>query len=362
MLPHRDDVQGHEIYMRRCFHLAEMGGSAVRPNPNVGCVIVAENRIIGEGYHRSHGGPHAEVEAIEHIPTAHRALLKRSTLYVSLEPCNHFGKTPPCTQLILGHKIPRVVVSACDPNPLMRGKSIKQLRENGLTVVQGILEEEGEFSSRHFRINRNCHRPYIILKYARSADGFIGQEGKRIWLTNPSSGVLNHTWRSEVDGILVGSQTVTVDDPELTTRYVTGPSPQRITIDRLGTLNPDLKLLADHYSTWIYTQKTPAALSGISKKRIYIEDVYNLDKMMRDLYMRGIHVLLIEGGRKILQSFIDTDLWDEARILSSPVFLEKGIKEPVLVGRKVKSYLLKDDKILIINNLKLAERLHGDSR
>ena len=235
--------------MLRCFEIALLGIGHTSPNPMVGACLVYENRIIGEGYHEKHGGPHAEVNAINSVLEEDRHLIPQSTLYVSLEPCCVYGRTPPCTNLILANKIPKVVVSTLDLSPEVAGNGIKILREHGVDVTTGILEDMGKViaASRHAIVTLD--RPYIILKYAQSANGKIGHPDKQVWFTNSISKILVHKWRSESDGILVGANTVAIDNPALTTREYFGKSPIRVILDKKGNLPSESEVFNDAAST-----------------------------------------------------------------------------------------------------------------
>ena len=304
----------HELFMRRCIQLAQCGEAGAAPNPMVGAVVVCDGKIIGEGFHRRCGGPHAEVNAINSVKDKH--LLSRSTIYVSLEPCAHFGKTPPCADLIIRSGIPRVVIGCTDPFAKVNGLGIKKLRDAGCEVVEGVLEEAcRELNHRFFTFHQE-HRPWILLKWAQSADGYIAplqatqREGK-VFFSNSVTQTLVHRLRARSQAILVGTRTALVDNPTLTTRYWPGPNPLRLTIDRHNCLPSTLHLLDGSTPTVVYTHES-------------------IEEILQDLYQRGIQSLLVEGGAKLLQSFIDAGLWDEARIETAPVRLGNGIAAPVL--------------------------------
>lgn len=334
-----------ETYMRRCFVLAARAGKHVKLNPLVGAVIVYQNRIIGEGYHRKYGENHAEVEAIQSILEEDRKFLSLSTLYVSLEPCNHQGQTPPCTNAILQNKIPKVVISCLDPNPLMSGKSIRLLQENGVHVKSGILNSQGTNLISIYKTTAH-QRPYVILKYAQSADGFIGKEGEQIWLSNPYSKVLVHKWRSEVDGILIGVNTANVDNPELTTRLYPGQSPMRIILDPNNRLKTDLKLLHDGIPLLIFTTHVHSDSRYITLPK----EKFEIKTILHELFKLGIYRLLVEGGKYTLNMFINEQLWDEARVITSPVSLNTGLKAPTIVGQIASQYKLDNNSVTVILN------------
>ncbi len=309
----------HELkYMYRCIQLAKCGEAGAPPNPMVGAVVVCNGRIIGEGFHRRCGGPHAEVNAINSVTD--KRLLSQSTIYVSLEPCAHYGKTPPCADLIIQSKIPRVVIGCADPFAKVNGLGIKKLQDAGCEVKVGVLESEClELNHKFFTFHQK-HRPWIILKWAQSKDGFIGacDTTNRIQFSNALTQTLVHRLRARSGAILVGTRTAILDNPTLTTRYWTGANPLRLTIDRKGCLPENLHLLDGSTPTVIYTQES-------------IEEILN------DLYNRNIQSLIVEGGTCLLQSFIDAGLWDEARIETSPACIGQGTVAPKLSCEKLKS-------------------------
>lgn len=304
--------------MYRCIQLAKCGETGAPPNPMVGAVVVCNGRIIGEGFHRHCGGPHAEVNAINSVTD--KRLLSQSTIYVSLEPCAHYGKTPPCADLIIQSKIPRVVIGCTDPFAKVNGLGIKKLQDAGCEVKVGVLESEClELNHKFFTFHQK-HRPWIILKWAQSKDGFIGacDTTNRIQFSNALTQTLVHRLRARSGAILVGTRTAILDNPTLTTRHWTGANPLRLTIDRKGCLPENLHLLDGSTPTVIYTQES-------------IEEILN------DLYNRNIQSLIVEGGTCLLQSFIDAGLWDEARIETSPACIGQGTVAPKLSYEKLKS-------------------------
>ena len=301
--------------MRRCLQLARCGEAGAPPNPMVGAVIVCDGRIIGEGYHRRCGGPHAEVNAINSVKE--RDLLSRSTIYVSLEPCAHYGKTPPCADLIIETGIRRVVIGCTDPFAKVNGLGIKKLQEAGCEVQVGVLEQECRELNRRFFTFHEKHRPWIILKWAQSNDGFIGKD-ERVILSNALTQTLVHRLRARSGAILVGTNTALQDNPTLTTRLWPGPNHLRLTIDRNGILPPTLHLKDNSTPTVIYSHES-------------------IEEILADLYARGIQSLLVEGGAKLLQSFIDKGLWDEARIETAPLCLGQGTKAPTLKDEQPES-------------------------
>lgn len=322
-------MQEHECYMQRCLQLAVEGLGNVAPNPLVGAVIVHEGEIIGEGYHRQFGGPHAEVEAIQNVPSERKHLLAHATLYVSLEPCAHYGKTPPCTQLILMHKIPRVVIGCIDPFNEVNGAGVKQLQNAGVEVTIPVLEKECKFLNRRFFFFHQHKRPFIILKWAESADGFLSAKGEQTKISGFISDQQVHRWRSEEQAILVGANTVRVDDPELTVRYWTGKNPVRIFIDRK---------LAIPRTAKIYNQSAPTIIINhiLDKEEgnlLFLkmpEEENLLPYLCGLLYQRNLQSLLVEGGANIINQFISLGCFDEIRqIVSQEKYLHKGVPAPV---------------------------------
>jgi len=331
-----------EQYMHRCHQLAENGFGKTEPNPYVGAVIVHQGKIIGEGFHERFGGPHAEVNAIASVFEKH--LLKESTLYVNLEPCSHHGKTPPCADLIIQMGIPQVVVAMQDPNVLVSGNGIKKLRAAGIQVKTGILEEEAKWLNRRFVTFHTQKRPYIILKWAQTKDGFIDIDRsdpaaiqKDNWITGPELKTLVHRWRTQEQAILIGYNTLVNDNPQLTVREWTGRNPQRILV--ADTL-PD-----EHYNIFGNDQKTIVfnpIQNSITEKAEYIKLDFDKDllkNILNGLFEKNISSVMIEGGRQILESFISSGLWDEARVLIGNKMFGKGLPAPVLkakteIGRK----------------------------
>lgn len=337
--------------MRRCLDLARLGRHGVGTNPMVGCVIVHEGRMIGEGYHKAIGEPHAEVNAINSVSPDDRHLLKTSTLYVSLEPCNHFGRTPPCSQRIVQEKIPRVVISCPDPNPDVSGNGARYLREHGVDVTVGILEEEGRYLIRRFLHWVGNKLPYVTLKWAQSKDLLMGVEGKQVWLSNPVSKVLVHKLRSEHEGIMVGTETVLTDNPKLNTREYPGPSPTRIIPDRKGRIPDHHPLFSDGIPTLFYSG-TPRETDASHVTVIPFDfSGDHLGDFLGDLADRHIHSLMIEGGAALLNAFIREGLWQEAWVIRVAKKLEKGIKAPLLHGSLHERVNLEGDEVLHILNL-----------
>lgn len=327
----KNKVQNHELYIRRCFELARLGAGSVSPNPLVGAVLVHEGRIIGEGWHAKYGAAHAEVNTMRSIRPQDRALVSESTLYVSLEPCCIFGRTPPCTNLILENKIPRVVISCLDQTPGVAGHGVEILRKAGVSVTTGILEEEGKALSQIRNTFVTAERPYIILKWAQSADGFLGKEGEQLWLTQSLTKRWVHKWRSEAAAILVGTNTACIDDPALTNRHYYGHSPLRIVLDRHSRLPQTHQLLDGSTPTWVISEQSAPSKSIAGLEWIQLDfDGNLLSQLMQRLVVAKKSSLIVEGGQQLLQSFINNDLWDEARVLVAPQSIGKGIAAPRL--------------------------------
>jgi len=329
----------HEQYMQRAFELAALGRGAVAPNPLVGCVIVHNGLIIGEGWHQKYGQAHAEVNAIDSVKNP--ALLPEATLYVTLEPCAHYGKTPPCSLLIIEKGIKKVVVANLDPFPQVAGKGIAMLETAGCEVVIGVLAEQGRWLNRRFFTCQEQKRPYVILKWAESADGFMAPSAKgAYWISSPESKLLTHHWRAEESGILVGAGTVLADNPALTTRLVQGPNPHRFVLESEPFLSNDWQVF-DASAPTTRLVFTPHALHTA------------LPKLLHELQMQGIQSLLVEGGQHTLQAFLDTDLWDEIRLFKAKSVLKSGLPSPVLNEAYLNhSQQVGNDKLLFYLNHK----------
>ena len=343
--------------MYRCLTLAERGLGHVKSNPMVGSVIVHDGQIISEGYHEYYGGPHGERNAITNCNRAE--LLKDSTLYISLEPCNHHGKTPPCTDIILSSGIKNVVIAQLDPSAHMQGNSVDLLRKAGLNVVVGVLQDEARDLNRRFVTKVEDNIPYITLKYACSKDGYMGRTDQQVWLSNNQSKMLVHKWRSEYQAIMVGTNTAIIDNPQLNTRLYPGASPLRIVIDRHQRIPKDHHLLSDELETRIYTYVEDYPLANEFKKSILIpkelED--ELIWILEHIAESGISSVLIEGGKSLLSNLIKKQLWHDAYVIETPIMLESGIKSPKLAGKLHKTLKLSEDKVLNIRSLRLNELL-----
>ncbi len=343
-------MNDHENYMRRCLELAALGAGFVSPNPMVGAVIVHQHKIIGEGYHQKHGQPHAEVNAVKAVFAQHPnapELLKEATIYVSLEPCAHFGKTPPCADLIIKHQIPKVVVGCRDPFVQVDGKGIEKLKQAGIEVIQNVLEDECLELNKRFFTRIQKQRPYVILKWAQTQDQFFAPEnGSQQWISDPLSKKLVHQWRSEEDAVLVGKNTAAADNPQLNNRYqINAKQPKRIVLDRRLELSNDLHLFDQSAETFVFNE-VKTALEG-NLKYISLEnfDLYLPQYILFQLYLQDIQSVIIEGGAKTLQLFIDAGLWDEARIFTGKTRWGKGIEAPKIVG-KLKATVHSDEDLL----------------
>lgn len=345
-------MQMHEKYIKRCFELAQTALGNTSPNPLVGAVVVYQDKIIGEGYHQLYGAAHAEVNAINAVKDKNQ--LKNASLYVSLEPCNHFGKTPPCSHLIVKHQIPKVIIANIDPFSKVNGSGIQYLKENGIEVISGILEKEGAFINRRFFTFQKKKRPYIILKWAQTADGFMDIDRskntfEKYWITTAASKRLVHQWRSEEDAILVGFNTVKNDNPSLTTREVKGKNPKRIVIDKnLDLSNIDLNIFKPESDTIVINNKENRIENNI--KYIQIDFDNELDSLMKVLYDENIQSIIIEGGKKTLEKFIDFNLWDEARVFTANKKFNNGLKAPMLPYKTAIEQIIDTDLLYIYFN------------
>lgn len=336
----------HELVMRRCLDLASKGAGYVAPNPLVGCVIVHQGKVIGEGYHQRYGEAHAEVNAINSVKDP--SLLSQSTLYVNLEPCAHFGKTPPCAHLIVEHEIPHVVIGSRDPYGEVNGAGIAYLKEHGVKVTAFVLEEKCRYVNRRFFTFHEQQRPYIILKWAQSLDGYMdalrGINDKGVfWITAPETKRLTHRWRSEEAAILIGTHTALTDQPALTTRAFQGPNPTRVLIDRNLEVPYSAPLFSKDAPTLVFNELKTDTADNVHLIKV---DFSNLaEHLLQELYNRSIQSVIIEGGARTLRHFIETYQWDEARVLSGDLFLGQGLPAPRLEGKRIDSYFFGKDRI-----------------
>ena len=339
----------HHIFMARCLQLARQGQGKVAPNPMVGAVVVLDNRIIGEGYHQLYGEAHAEVNAINSVED--HSLLPESTIYVNLEPCAHFGKTPPCANLIIEKKIKKVVIGCIDPYAEVAGKGIKKLKDAGIDVILDIMKAEClEINKRFFKFHEK-KRPYIILKWAQTFNGFIDidrkEEQKGIyWITQPDTKSLVHKWRAEEAGILVGRKTIENDDSALTCRAYSGTNPIRIVIDKNAKIAVNnYQISKDNTPTFILTNEKLGTYQNITWIKI---SPFTIESILATLYDLEIQSIIVEGGRKTLQSFINEDAWDEARVLTGIGSFQEGVQAPELKGTTQKEFMFGKDKVTII--------------
>ena len=381
-------IESDEIYMKRCLQLALMAEGNTFPNPMVGAVIVHRGKIIGEGYHHKAGLPHAEPNAIYSVKD--QSLLKDSTLYVSLEPCSHYGKTPPCAKLIIDKQIPRVVIACLDPNPLVSGRGVKMLQEAGIEVKTGVLESEARRLNRRFITFQEKHRPYVILKWAQTADGFIDIAREDIGngpikISNGVTKTLNHQLRSTEGAIMVATRTALLDNPHLTTSKWSGNNPARVVLDRRGIIPETNKIFDNRATTLVFTTKEGAVKHLIQRsnylnqnkiksiqekdKDLYFEKGNSIIKLFENdnieyitidfetnivkqildnLYHYNIQSVIIEGGSMWLNTVINSGLWDEARIETSKSIINTGIKAPFIDGIEIKSEIIGDNIIRIL--------------
>ena len=338
--------------MRRALELAALGRGRVSPNPMVGCVIVHDlngglSRIIGEGWHQRYGDAHAERNAVLAVQSADEHLLPYSTAYVTLEPCSHYGKQPPCADLLIKKRIGRVVCCNDDPNPLVAGQGFAKLRDAGIPVETGLLAEAGRALNARFFVFMEQQRPYIILKWAETNDGFIGGEGdKPLQISGPLAQRLVHKWRSEEDAIMVGTNTARADNPRLNVRLwpnETGKNPARIVIDRQLQLLPTLNLFDDSQPTLVYNLLKNETTGQTHFQQLNPDEPF-LPQLLADLYERRIQSVLVEGGTMLLNSFIDAGLWDEMRVLRSPMMVGTSVAAPRVRGRLTERLMTGDDE------------------
>lgn len=340
--------ENHAVFIQRCFDLAQRGIGHVAPNPLVGAVLVYDGKIISEGWHQKYGEAHAEVNCLKNVKEADKHLIEKSTLYVNLEPCSHYGKTPPCADLVIANKIPKLVFANTDPNPLVAGKGLEKLKKAGVEVLGPILEKEGAYLNKRFFTFQQQKRPYIILKWAQSKDGFINQTaGIQNWITGEEAKTLVHQWRFEEAAILVGSRTVEVDNPQLNNRLFPGENnPLRIVID----INADL----DFSQYKMGNDKEPVLIfnTKISKKEgqlewIKIDQNDFLQTLVQNLFERNIQSLIVEGGAYTLNQFIANDIWDEARVFTGTKLFKEGLEAPKLSTPFTDEYPVGKDQLSI---------------
>lgn len=334
-------------YMHRCLALARKGAGHVSPNPMVGAVLVHNGRIIGEGYHAQYGGPHAEINAINQVRD--REVLQASTLYVNLEPCAHHGQTPPCSTRIIQEGIPQVVIGCQDDNAQVQGKGIRQMKEAGITVTTGVLEQEARWLNRRFFTYHQKQRPYIILKWAQTADGFMADKrGNSKWISNPYSRIYVHKWRHEEDAIMVGYGTIKQDDPALTARAWQGRHPVRLALDRNLSINSDYQLYADGEPTWWFNEEYVGESGNNSFFKL--DKLEHLKALTGVLYDKRITSVLVEGGVQVLSHLIEQGYWDEARVFTAPVQMQEGLAAPEIQGEITGLHQIGSDALKIMTN------------
>ncbi|MCS6823765.1 MAG: bifunctional diaminohydroxyphosphoribosylaminopyrimidine deaminase/5-amino-6-(5-phosphoribosylamino)uracil reductase RibD [Cytophagaceae bacterium] len=345
---HSSDIEVNDSFMRRAHELALLGAGQVSPNPLVGCVIVKDGHIIGEGWHQRYGYAHAEVNAIESVKD--KSMLKNAVVYVNLEPCAHTGKTPPCTDMLCKYPIRKVIISNIDPNPLVAGKGIEKLIQNGIEVETGILENEGAFLNRRFFTFIQHKRPYIILKWAETIDGYIAREDYTSrWISHPLSRKLAHKWRSEEDAVMVGTNTALFDNPRLNVRDWKGRNPVRIVLDLDLKIPAGAHILDGTSPTIVFNKKINEVRNLV--QYISIDDSYDLiPQILEKLYSQNIQSVIVEGGAMLLNTFIKKQMWDEARIFRSNISFGKGLDAPVIKSSKIHKENLLNDELIVNYN------------
>lgn len=346
------DIQ-HQLYMRRCLDLAAQGLGLTAPNPLVGSVIVCNNHIIGEGYHRQIGGPHAEVNAVNAVKD--KSLLGKSVLYVNLEPCSHTGRTPPCAELIIRSGIPEVVIGTVDPNPLVSGRGIALLEKAGIRVMKGFLEKDCRDLNRRFFTFHERKRPYVVLKWAQSADGYIDvireecATTQPAWISNEISRMLVHKWRSEEQSIMVGTRTAAMDNPRLNVREWPGKSPIRVVIDRNLSLPKDLHVFDNASPTLVFNALRDYREGLTTYARLDFSDSM-LNQALNYMHDHEIQSVFVEGGRMLIDSFIQEGLWDEARVFRGKILFGGGVSAPVITTVKPEEIYIREDKLMLYRN------------
>jgi diaminohydroxyphosphoribosylaminopyrimidine deaminase / 5-amino-6-(5-phosphoribosylamino)uracil reductase len=346
-------MHSDEYFMKRAIQIAQNGLGHVAPNPLVGAVIVHNNKIIGEGYHQKYGEAHAEINAINAVKD--QLLLKESTIYVTLEPCSHYGKTPPCADAIIQHQFKRVVIGTTDPFEKVAGKGMKKIQDAGIALNKAVLEKECRFMNRRFITFQEKKRPYVILKFAQSADKFIDadeekkKQGEIFYISNNESLKLVHKWRCEEDAILIGTNTALKDNPQLTTRLYKGKNPVRVVLDKSMRLPDNLNVKDEKAVTYIYN-----AIENKNEKNIdYIKVNWDKDvitSILHDLYTKNIQSLIVEGGAELLNSFLAINLWDEARIFTSETIIKSGVKAPEIKIPASEQHRIGNDILTIYYN------------
>jgi len=344
-----------ELYMQRCLELAAMGMGNVSPNPMVGCVIVSGGKIIGEGYHEKFGEAHAEVKAVNAVIQKYgdnaTQLLANATAYVSLEPCAHFGKTPPCADLLIRHQVKKVVIGNRDPFDSVNGKGIEKLKNAGIEVISGVLEQQCRQLNRRFFTRITKQRPYIILKWATTADGYFAPKNSvQQWISGPLAKKLVHKWRTEEDAILVGKQTALADNPQLSAREWQGKNPMRILVDRQLQVPQSHHIYNDLAKTVIFNEVKTEVQGNVHFIQMEDMQYYLPQKIAFQLYLMDVASVIIEGGANVLNQFISAGLWDEARIFTSATVWNEGTPSPLINGQVTDLLRLGEDKLTIYQN------------
>lgn len=337
-----------ERYMFRALELAELGRGSVSPNPMVGCVIVFEDAIIGEGYHQVCGGPHAEVNAVNSVKN--QSDLSFSTVYVTLEPCSHQGKTPPCTNFLIEKGIKKLVIATLDSNPHVAGKGLRILQKAGIEVLTGILENKARIQNKRFFTQQEKQRPYVILKWAQSQDGFLAKaDFSSKWISNFQSRQLVHKWRAEEDAVLVGKNTALYDDPSLTVRDFTGKNPLRIVIDSMLQLPKELHLFDQQFPTICFNSQKSEQIYNL--EWVKLGPQFKISEILDVLQARSIQSVIVEGGAFVLNQFIRAGLWDEARVFTGPVYFESGISAPIIPKFPQEIIAIQEDILMIYSHV-----------
>lgn len=345
-----------DLYMQRCLELAEAGMGTVSPNPMVGCVIVHNNIIIGEGYHRKFGEAHAEVNAVNQVFQQHGdlapELLKQSTIYVSLEPCAHFGKTPPCADMLVKHQVKRVVIGNRDPFADVDGKGIRKLLAASIQVDTGVLEDKCTWLNRRFFTRIKAQRPFIILKWASTANGFFAPKNTtQQWISGPLSKKLVHKWRTEEDAIIIGKQTALSDNPQLTSREWQGKNPIRILIDRQLKVPETQSIFSSAAKTIVLNEVETKVKDHVHYIQMEDMQYYLPQKIAFQLYLMDIQSVIIEGGANLLNQFIEAGLWDEARVFTAAHSWADGVASPRIHGMITDQYTVGQDQLSIYSNI-----------
>ena len=344
-----------DFYIKRCLELAAIASGNVSPNPMVGCVIVVGNIIIGEGYHQKFGQAHAEPNAIKSVfnkygPEA-ESLLKKATAYVNLEPCAHFGKTPPCADLFVKHQLKKVVIGNRDPFSGVNGKGVEKLENAGIEVISGVLDGDCRFFNRRFFTRIQRQRPFIILKWAQTANGYFATtDGHQKWISGGLAKRIAHKWRTEEDAILIGKQTAIMDNPQLTSREWPGRNPIRLVIDKNLQVPYNNHIFNEQAKTIIFNEVKTDVIGNVHYIQMEDMQFYLPQKIAFQLYLMDIQSVIVEGGANILKQFLNANLWDEARIFTSKISWNDGISSPVINGSLAEEIQVGKDKLSIYIN------------